>query len=1006
MDPNQTIFSSFTFMFDEPEKRLEVYNVCMDEPMKAGFLLGPSIPTGPLERYKKMLFPLGSPDILNTVSSFGFTFFLFLMSVQMDLSLIRKTGKKAWVIAVSSYIIPIFLGFFMMGSLMDTWYNLLGDELFTTLPVVFVSQSGCSFAVVSNLLNDVGILNSEIGRLALSTAFLNDLGAEIMAGFVTLLASSMELSASTRIRNTMAFFVYLICVPLIFRPAMKWVVKNTPEGKPVDKIYTYGIIIVLLGLGYFAGHFHLPFLSAAVMFGLSVPEGPPLGSQLVCQLELFATWFLTSIFVTCCVMKVDLTEFVSMNSIYAIAFFIALVYVVKMLICMGICHYCNMPLSDGFCLALILTSKGVVDICSYTLIYDIMAQSKQMISILVISVIIIGTSSSLGVKAMYDPTRKYAGYQKRNLMSLKNSSDLRLVACIHKSYHTVEIKNVLQVCSPAPENIIVADILHLKELVGRVTPIFIAHKLQQKLGSSHNYSGEVIRAFDLFERDYAGCATANTYTAISPVAQMHEDVCHLALDKSAALIILPFHVKWEGDGSVESEDINIRSLNAKVLERAPCSIAILVNRGISLLKSVPYKVALIFLGGPDDREALCLAKRFAKNLDNTLFVYRLVAHNRNIMDWEYMIDDEELRKVRGAYGKLENVTYEETIINDASQTTCFIKEIANKFDFIVVGRRYGVRTSQTSGLENWIEYSELGVIGDLLASPDMETKASILVVQQQQSTRVPKEILKKPKKNSDHARSSIQIRGSEKPHFGIGIACRVEKLSPNPIGGCGVMQKVEVYAFSDLRSLSVEYRDGIEQVKNMLLRLRKGRDFILTREENVRGLKDAKTMKLRKEEETMGDYGVILRHLSCDGTLDARIKKRRRRFIVESISEAPCFDSPKGAISISGMFGFGTKDMRSIAIVGKVILWRSIKKYDDGKGQPPSLELVLRPSNAQGYRDQGSTHGYIKQLRFTSYNVEKLNQNRVPVLSAGLGIKCLDRAALAQGAGLSAKRSN
>jgi hypothetical protein len=38
-------------------------------------------------------------------------------------------------------------------------------------------------------------------------------------------------------------------------------------------------------------------------------------------------------------------------------------------------------------------------------------------------------------------------------------------------------------------------------------------------------------------------------------------------------------------------------------------------------------------------------------------------------------------------------------------------------------------------LENWTEYPELGVIGDLLASRDMKSKASILVVQQQQQTK-------------------------------------------------------------------------------------------------------------------------------------------------------------------------------------------------------------------------------------------------------------------------------
>ncbi|CAJ1964603.1 unnamed protein product [Sphenostylis stenocarpa] len=789
MDSNQTLFSSVTLLQDLPSIRHEIYNVCMNQPMKivsdgiwnphasaipsqsaytmlqlqmviifivtqaihfilkqfgippfvsqvmAGFLMGPSIPTGPLEKYKRMLFPLGSADILSTVSSLGYSFFLFINSVQMDLSLITKTGRKAWVIGLCSYFIPIIVGFVTMNSVRPLLVEIMGDDIYG-LPVVFLSHCGCSFAVVSALLHDLKILNSEIGRLALSAAFVNDVTGGICGGIGTAFVKSQDLDDSIRTRNVMVFLVFIALTPLIGRPAMRWIVRKTPEGRPVKKIYIYTITIVFLGLGYFAGIFREPFLVAAVVLGLAVPEGPPLGSELVSHIELFSEWFLSSIFLTCCTMKVDLTKSDSLSVVIAISAFIILVHLVRWVLCIGVCRYCKMPFSDGFCLALILSCKGIVDICSYVLVYETMIQSKRVVNVMIISVLFLGTASRFGVKALYDPSRKYAGYQERNVMSLKNNSELRIVACIHKLCHTIHIKNLLQLCSPAPENILVADILHLMELIGRSNPIFIAHKLQHSVGSSsYSISGELIVTFDLFERDCVGYATANTYTAISPVIFMHEDVCNLALDKNAALIVLPFHVKWGGDGSIESEDRNIRALNCNVLERAPCSIGILVNRGPSSFNSTTIKMAMVFLGGPDDREALCLANRCAKDVNNSLYVFRLLADNHDTSNWDHMIDDEELRRVRGAHIKQDNVIYQEITIGDASQTTCFIKDMANQFDFIVVGRRYGVRSPQTFGLENWTEYSELGVIGDLLASNDTDTTASVLVVQQQLTSR-------------------------------------------------------------------------------------------------------------------------------------------------------------------------------------------------------------------------------------------------------------------------------
>ncbi|KAL5074771.1 hypothetical protein RYX36_013755 [Vicia faba] len=706
-----------------------------------GFLLGPSIPLGPLSEYKKLLFPFGGPDILNTLSSYGYAFFLFVNAVQMDFTLITKTGKKSWVIALLSYFLPIMVGFLFIFITLPIWKGLLGDDQAFNLPIIIISHSGCSFAVIASLLRDIGILNSELGRLALSSAFLNDIAGGIFMGVGTAIGSGMGLGVFVVVKNLLLFFVYLIVIPLVGRPIMMWIVKNTPKGKSINKIYINAIVVAFFMLGLLAGKFNQPFYAGVIILGIAVPEGPPLGSELVNQFELFSTWILTPLFVTCCVMKVNLTLCGPLILIIVITGFILLVHTIKLLQCMIVCKYCNMPTTDGLCLALILSCKGVVDCCSFILIYDGTRKTPEAIGVMVISTLVLEIISRIGVKALYDPSRKYAGYQKRNIMNLKQNSELRLVAVVHRASHMVHIKNFLNLCSPAPNNALIADVVHVMELIGRTTPIFIAHRLQQKMGSTHNYSGELVVTFDLFERDHAGSATTNTYTAISPQTFMQDDVCYLALDKNAAIIILPFHIRWTQEGLIESDDNMVRMLNSKVLERAPCSIGILVNRGNSTTinnnnNSIGYKVAMIFLGGPDDREALCLAKRFSKNLNNILHVYRLLASDQDAMGWEKMIDDEELREVRGAYVKLENIKYEEKIIEDASETTTFIRDIANIFDFIIVGRRNGVKSHQTLGLENWTEYTELGVIGDLLASSDMKTKASFLVVQQQQTNSI------------------------------------------------------------------------------------------------------------------------------------------------------------------------------------------------------------------------------------------------------------------------------
>ena len=122
-------------------------------------------------------------------------------------------------------------------------------------------------------------------------------------------------------------------------------------------------------------------------------------------------------------------------------------------------------------------------------------------------------------------------------------------------------------------------------------------------------------------------------TAISAMSTMHEDICHVADDKRITMIILPFHVRWrdEGDGLVENVSQSWKAVNQRVLKDAPCSVAVLVDRGFGSEtqnpgpnSSVAHRVCIIFFGGPDDREALELGGRIAEHPAVKVTVIRFV----------------------------------------------------------------------------------------------------------------------------------------------------------------------------------------------------------------------------------------------------------------------------------------------------------------------------------------------------------------------------------------------
>lgn len=76
-------------------------------------------------------------------------------------------------------------------------------------------------------------------------------------------------------------------------------------------------------------------------------------------------------------------------------------------------------------------------------------------------------------------------------------------------------------------------------------------------------------------------------------------------------------------------------------------------------------------------------------------------------------------------------------MKDGAETALIVREMVDEFDLIIVGRHWGVEFPQTSGLKEWTELPEMGVVGYILSSSDLKGRASVLVVQQQKITAYP-----------------------------------------------------------------------------------------------------------------------------------------------------------------------------------------------------------------------------------------------------------------------------
>ncbi|CAH2072124.1 unnamed protein product [Thlaspi arvense] len=719
--------------------------------MLAGLLLGPHLIDliGFSSDRLSLDAALDGNIALEGVAKFGLIMFTFLMGVKTNKKAAFQTGIRPVAIAVSSFVVTMAAGLAFRSFRIDKADPLyMPLKLAPTERTVIVSvQALTLLPVVTHLVHELKISNSELGRLAISIAAFNDLMGFITLVCVSYVGTYRYVSPGLANRDAVAIIILVLVIVFIIKPTAQRIVDTTPEGKPVRKLYLYGTIMTAIAASVYTTFFNQIYVLGALLVGMAIPDGPPLGSALEAQFESLVTNIFFPISLAVLTMQGDIVRvFYAFGDISLNIFLVGFTFAVKWAASFVPCLIFKIPTRESIIVATIMNYKGFVDLCLFEEAVKKWNLSQATNSFLIFYVLLNAGILPTIVKALYDPKRKYIGYVKRDIMHLKPNSDLKVLTCLHKPDNISGVISLLQLLSSPLNNdrkdraVIAVTALHLVKLTGRAFPFLVPHDKRSKSRLLQNsYIQTMMLAFTEFQQENLGTTTVSSFTAYSLEDLMDQDICNLALDHLSSMIIIPSGRKWSPDGLYESDDTVIRRVNARLLDRAPCSIAVLNDRGYRSLKNRKrsngiVNVGVIFIGGKDDREALSLAKWMRQNPRVCLTVIRFMSGQEpdKSKNWDHLVDNEVLNDLKDTYSTAENFSYTEKIVNGGPAVATNVRLAAEEFDLMIVGREHDEDTLNFKGLVEWMELPELGVIGDLLASKDLIARVSVLVVQQQQ----------------------------------------------------------------------------------------------------------------------------------------------------------------------------------------------------------------------------------------------------------------------------------
>ena len=237
--------------------------------MLAGIFLGPSLVGHYFPEVSGILFPAASLPNLKYFSQMGLILFMFVVGMELDLSVLKNKAKDAVIISHASIIIPFTMGLALAYFIYEQFAP--ANVAFSSFGLFMgIAMSITAFPVLARIVQERGLHRTRIGAMVITCAAADDITAWcILAAVIAIVKAGSFVSA-----------LYIIGLSVIYVFLMLWVVK--PFLKRIGELYSQKdniskpvvaiFFLVLLISSYCTEIIGIHALFGAFMAGAIMPE--------------------------------------------------------------------------------------------------------------------------------------------------------------------------------------------------------------------------------------------------------------------------------------------------------------------------------------------------------------------------------------------------------------------------------------------------------------------------------------------------------------------------------------------------------------------------------------------------------------------------------------------------------------------------------------------------------------------------------------------------------------
>lgn len=581
----------------------------------AGIILGPTLLGRLFPGLPAIIFPPEVP--LKQIADLGLVFFMFLVGLELNTSLIRKQAGKSVAISLLGIALPFVLGTtlgFQLAPLNNAGHFTSGTS-HPPEPMVFAIFMGAAmcitaFPILARFLAETGLYKAPVGVTALCAAAVDDVIAWILLAAVIGIAKSGSLMAAWQsILLTILFAGILFTV---VRRLLEMLAKRYDATGTVTVDQVAIIVAGVLLSAMFTEMIGIHAIFGAFLFGVAMPKRSGMTHALTDRIEDFTSIILLPVFFCVVGLRTNLLTLDSVSLLGWTALILAIAILGK-LVGTGVAAWLTGSTKrEALVVGTLMNTRGLTELVILSIGLQLGVLSDQIMAMMVIMALtttimaapivnrLISRSEMIGtlVYSTAAHAHEAAAPQERPafrvLVAVGNpeNAPALLDAAIRLSggQHPIELLLVKLIPSPrAPE--FRSGLLDVDERVSAVM-----NEMQPLIHQARD-SG----------------------VSAKPISFLTEnvgmDLAWIAADQSCDLVLL-------GWNRAHLQKNIIQSLVYRTFVTAPCDVAVLVDRyGRGIHPSLKERPVLALLGGGvHDEKANAYTSRLAESLSTGMRV--------------------------------------------------------------------------------------------------------------------------------------------------------------------------------------------------------------------------------------------------------------------------------------------------------------------------------------------------------------------------------------------------